>query len=137
MDNNDRRPKDIVTYFPAEIVEMIFSNLSPEAIYASLQASKPWNEFIETDDIIWKTLCSTFDINDIREDMDDGISWKVIFMKNHGTQGVTRRWLKGKYSNLKCGDWEFFTQERLFDTIDVETWGLILDAELKRNSIDG
>ncbi len=128
----DDGPKDFVTCFPAEIVEIIFTNLNPKAVYASLQASKLWNSFIEEDDLIWRSLCNVFDEDDVKEDLENGLSWKLIFIKNYGVEGVIRRWLKGKYSNLKYLG-ELSRTDELFAVLDVETWGVILDSELTRS----
>ena len=127
----ERMSRDFVNSFPPEVVEMIFTNLSPDEIYASLQANKEWNSFIDNDNIIWKMLCKDFDRDDVEEDLANGLSWKMIFTKNYGVKGVIRRWMKGKYSKVDFYD-ENMTQN-FMAVLDVETWGFILEAELLRS----
>lgn len=127
----ERESRDFVNSFPPEVVEMIFTNLNPDEIFASLQANKEWNSFIDNDHIIWKMLCKDFDRDDVEEDLANGLSWKMIFKNNYGVKGVIRRWMNGKYSKIDFYD-DNMTQNYMA-VLDVETWGFILEAELLRS----
>ncbi len=100
---DERWPKiDFVRTFPPELVEVIFSNLNPESVYSCLQASRMWNNFIEMDDSIWKSLCKNFDKASITDDLKCGLTWKEIFIKNYGIQGISKM-LPKKYNIMYRG----------------------------------
>ena len=123
-------PQDFVKLLPPELLEMIFTSVGEQGVYSSMLTCKHWLHFVDNDSMIWQQLCQQFDRDDIEEDIAKGLSWKAIFLNNQGVKGVVRRWLKGKYSCLKLYD-EIATQ-KLMAVLDVDTWGFILEAELRR-----
>eukprot|EP00795_Rhopilema_esculentum_P013756 gene13756-4679_t len=127
----DTFPSDFVQILPPEVTEMIFANLAADEIYSSLLTSKKWLNFIDNDSVIWKRLCQHFDEEDIQEDLAKGLTWKNVFLNNFGVKGCIRSWIKGRFSNFETFD--ELACRNVITVIDVETWGIILEAELKRN----
>ena len=127
----DTFPSDFVQILPPEVAEMIFTNLAADEIYSSLLTSKKWQNFIDNDSVIWKRLCQHFDEEDIQEDLAKGLTWKNVFLNNFGVKGCIRSWIKGRFSNF--GTYDELACRNVITVIDVETWGIILEAELKRN----
>lgn len=126
----DEEAQDFVKFLPPELLEIIFANVGEKGIHSSLLTCKTWMQFVDNDSVIWQVLCRNFDKSDVQEDIASGLSWKAIFLNNQGVKGTVRRWLKGKYSYLKFHD-DLASQD-IMAVLDVETWGLILDAELRR-----
>ena len=122
--------QDFVQFLPQEVLEAIFTNVGEKGIHSSLLTCRTWSQFVDNDSFIWKDLCRNFDKDDVQADLANGLSWKAIFLNNQGTKGVVRRWLKGRYSNLKSHDQ--FGSQRIMAVLEAETWGLILEAEFSR-----
>lgn len=56
-------------------------------------------------------------------------SLQVTLVRNYQKSCVKRRWLKGKYSNIRHVE---DLPPNSMCCLDVETWGEILEAELER-----
>ena len=126
----DQDAQDFMKLLPPELLEIIFMNVGEKGIHSSLLTCKTWMQFVDNDSVIWQVLCKNFDKSDVEEDIASGLSWKATFLNNQGVKGTIRRWLKGKYSYLKFHD--DLASQNIMAVLDVETWGLILDTELRR-----
>ena len=126
----DDEAKDFVKFLPPELLEIIFANVGEKGIHSSLLTCKAWMQFVDNDNAIWQVLCKDLDKDDIEEDLVNGLSWKTIFLNNQGVKGTVRRWMKGKYSHLNSYD--ELASQKVMAVFDVDTWGLILEAELRR-----
>lgn len=130
MSNMNKDSHDFVQFLPPEVLEMIFVNVGAEGIHSSLLTSKQWLDFVDNDSFIWEVLCRQLDQEDVLEDINKGFSWKAVFLNNQGVNGIVRKWLKGKYSFLKY--YNEPESQRCMAVLDVNTWGVILEAEMAR-----
>jgi len=55
-------------------------------------------------------------------------------MRNYGTNLVKKHWLEGKYSQMKSQD---ELPSNHLGPLSTETWGSILDMEIRRNGKAG
>ncbi|XP_017312710.1 F-box only protein 48 [Ictalurus punctatus] len=115
---------------PTEMSVRIFSELDVKSLCHASVTCKHWNVIIEESDNLWRNHClSCVCHREVDGDRSDGLSWKVTLVRNYKKSCVKRRWLKGKYSNVRCA--EDLPQNSMCP-LDVETWGEILEAELER-----
>ncbi|MCJ8748105.1 hypothetical protein PDJAM_G00161250 [Pangasius djambal] len=117
---------------PTEMSVRIFSELDVRSLCRASGTCRRWNGIIEGSDNLWRSHClSTLAVcrRDVDGDRSDGLSWKVTLVRNYEKSCVKRRWLKGKYSNIRCAE---DLPPNSMCPLDVETWGEILEAELER-----
>lgn len=142
---------------PTEMSVRIFSELDVRSLCRASLTCKHWNDIIEGSDQLWRSHCLTV-LAICRREVDgdrlDGCSWKVCdfllyfipvsavslltnisflfqvtLVRNYRKGCVKRRWLKGRYSNIRSAD---DIPPNSMCPLDVETWGEILEAELDR-----
>ncbi|XP_051983615.1 F-box only protein 48 [Xyrauchen texanus] len=117
---------------PAEMSVRIFSELDLRSLCQASLTCKQWNGIIENSDLLWRSHCLTVLAicrGEVDGDRLDGYSWKVTLVRNYRKGCVKRRWLKGRYSNIRSAD---EIPSNSMCPLDVETWGEILEAELER-----
>ncbi|XP_027034860.1 F-box only protein 48 isoform X2 [Tachysurus fulvidraco] len=117
---------------PTEMSVKIFSDLDIRSLCRASVTCKRWKAIIEGSDSLWRSHCLGMLAvcpRDVNGDRSDGHSWKVTLVRNYQKSCVKRRWLKGKYSNICC--FEDLPPNSMC-SLDVETWGEILEAELER-----
>lgn len=109
---------------PDEIFEMILSSVDVNDVKSVAMVSKTWHEFVHDDWFLWKSYCNKFDPSIVNEDKKKNYSWKEIFHRNFGKNGVITKWREGKFSTRDC----FKKQPSDFICeFDVNTWGYLLD----------
>ncbi|XP_059408812.1 F-box only protein 48-like [Carassius carassius] len=117
---------------PTEMSVRIFSELDVRSLCQASLTCRHWNDIIEGSDQLWRSHCLTV-LAVCRREVDgdrlDGCSWKVTLVRNYRKGCVKRRWLKGRYSNIRSAD---DIPPNSMCPLDVETWGEILEAELDR-----
>ncbi|ROL46541.1 F-box only protein 48 [Anabarilius grahami] len=117
---------------PAEMSVRIFSELDFRSLCRASLTCRQWNDIIEGSDHLWRSHCLTVLAvcrREVNGDRLDGCSWKVALVRNYRKGCVKRRWLKGRYSNIRSAD---NIPPNSMCPLDVETWGEILEAELER-----
>ncbi|GAA6067037.1 F-box only protein 48 isoform X2 [Tachysurus ichikawai] len=117
---------------PTEMSVKIFSDLDIRSLCRASVTCKRWKVIIEGSDNLWRSHCLGMLAvcpRDVNGDRSDGHSWKVTLVRNYQKSCVKRRWLKGKYSNIRCAE---DLPPNSMCSLDVETWGEILEAELDR-----
>lgn len=60
---------------------------------------------------------------------DDVYPFQETFLRNYQKSKVKREWLSGRYSNIRSPE---NLPEKSMCPMDADTWGEILEAELKR-----
>nr|ADO28378.1 f-box only protein 48 [Ictalurus furcatus] len=115
---------------PTEMSVRIFSELDVRSLCHASVTCKHWNVIIKESDNLWRNHClSCVCHREVDGDRSDGLSWKVTLVRNYQKSCVKRRWLKGKYSDVRCAE---DLPPNSMCPLDVETWGEILEAELER-----
>lgn len=122
---------DFVNCFPTEVSSMIFSYLDVGSLLQASLVCKNWRNIVMNLEFVWKKKCLTLDQISVNQDKEHGIPWKTIAILNYGRNGVKRRWLQGRYSNLNWKSPQEIPKDFLCK-LDVDTWGRILDAEFSR-----
>ncbi|XP_062866657.1 F-box only protein 48 [Trichomycterus rosablanca] len=124
--------QNFIETLPTEMSVKIFSELDVKSLCHASLTCKHWNAIIETDEHLWRSHCLSV-LNICRREVDgdrqNGLSWKVTLVRNYQKGCVKKRWLKGRYSNIRSAD-ELPSNNMC--PLDVETWGEILEAELER-----
>lgn len=120
---------DDLESLPPEIILEIMSFLDTRSLCQVSQTCKKWFDLITNSDLLWKKKCRSLDREEIEKDIQKGLCWRSIFMRNYGTNLVKKRWLEGKYSHLKSHDEVSSNHLGPFST---ETWGSILDVEMQQ-----
>lgn len=110
---------------PPEITLEILSFLDTKSLCQASQTCKKWREYIYNTDLLWKRKCSTLDQDEIEQDVQKGLWWRNIFIRNYGTNAIKRRWFEGKYRHVKSPD---ELPRNHFGPMSTETWGCILDV---------
>lgn len=118
---------------PPEIILEILSFLDPRSLCQASQTCKEWYGFIYNSDLLWKRKCNSLNREDIKKDIESGLWWRSIFIRNYGTNLVKKRWLEGKYSQAKSLD-ELPCDINHLGPLSTETWGYILDMEVSRST---
>ncbi|KAK1333009.1 hypothetical protein QTO34_006542 [Cnephaeus nilssonii] len=91
-----------------------------------------WFATIRNHDFLWKPHCLAVRAvckREIDDDRKSGYSWRDILLRNYKKSQVKLGWLSGRYSNI-CSP--ISLPETIMCPMDAETWGEILEAELKR-----
>jgi len=86
-------------------------------------------DFIHKSNLLWRKKCVSLDREEVEKDIQKGFCWRSIFMRNYGTNLVKKRWLEGKYSQMKSQD---ELPSNHLGPLSTETWGSILDMEIQR-----
>ncbi|EDO43767.1 predicted protein [Nematostella vectensis] len=121
---------DFVDFLPLEVSTIIFSYLDIGSLLNASKTSRKWRRIISGIDIIWKKGCKVLDRVEVEMDIKLGFSWRKIATLNYGKNGVMRRWLKGRYSDISSKD---DIPKDILCPLDTESWGRILDKEMNRN----
>lgn len=125
-------PHNFAEIMPTEMSLKIFSELDIDSLCSALLTCKLWHQIIEDSDHLWRNHCLTvqaFCQQKVDGDRQYGLSWKVTLVRNYRRGFLKREWLRGRYSNIRSAD-ELL--DRNMCSLDVETWGEILEAELER-----
>ena len=115
---------------PPEVILEIMSFLDTRSLCKVSQTCKKWFDFIYNSDHLWKKKCESLDWEDIEQDIQTGLCWRSIFVRNYGTNLVEKRWLQGKYSHVNSHD---ELPSNHLGPLSTETWGSILDMEMQRS----
>ena len=119
---------DNLESLPPEIILEIMSFLDTRSLCQASQTCKKWFDICNSD-VLWKTKCKSLDWEEVEQDIQTGVCWRSIFMRNYGTNLVKKHWLQGKYSQVKSYD---EVPSNHLGPLSTETWGSILDMEMQR-----
>ncbi|KAF6103352.1 F-box protein 48 [Phyllostomus discolor] len=117
---------------PLEVTLRIFSWLDVQSLCRASMTCWSWNDKIRVDDSLWKPHCLAVRAvckKEIDDDLKSGYSWRDTLLRNYKKSKVKLEWLSGRYSNI-CSPINL--PEKIMYPMDAETWGEILEAELKR-----
>ncbi|KAM5253131.1 F-box only protein 48 [Hipposideros larvatus] len=117
---------------PLEIYIRIFSPLDMRSLCRASMTCKRWNRTIKTTDSLWKPHCLAVRAvcrREIDDDLKSGYSCRDTLRRNYQKSQVKLEWLSGRYSDI-CSPVSL--PEKSMYPMDAETWGEILEAELKR-----
>ncbi|XP_036903975.1 F-box only protein 48 [Sturnira hondurensis] len=117
---------------PPEVTSRIFSLLDVQSLCRASMTCQSWNLDIRLNDSLWKPHCLALKAvcrKEIEDDLKSGYSWRDILLRNYQKSKVKLEWLSGRYSNI-CSPVDL--PEKIMCPMDAETWGEILEAELKR-----
>lgn len=118
---------DYLESLPPEITLEILSFLDTRSLCQASQTCKKLYDFIHNSDLLWKRKCRSLDSKDIEKDIETGLSWRSIFIRNYGANLVKKHWLEGKYSQPTSLD---ELPSNHLGPLTTEAWGIILDAEI-------
>lgn len=124
--------QDFTEALPPEMSLRIFSELDVRSLCCASLTCKQWNRLIEDNDHLWRNHCHTVLAvchKEVSGDRQEGLSWKVILVRNYQKSRVKKNWMKGRYSHVLSADQ---IPPNSMYPFDVETWGEILEAELER-----
>lgn len=110
---------------PPEIIFEIFSFLDTRSLCQASQTCRNWYDFIYNSDLLWKGKCYSLNQEDIKKDIESGLWWRSIFIRNYGINLIKTRWLEGKSLPSAVNH---------LGPLNVETWGNILDMEVSRST---
>uniref|UniRef100_A0A3B4AFG2 F-box domain-containing protein n=1 Tax=Periophthalmus magnuspinnatus TaxID=409849 RepID=A0A3B4AFG2_9GOBI len=117
---------------PAELSEQIFLRLDLQSLCRASQVCRRWHGLIHESEAVWRGQCARLRPHCSRElerDRGQGLSWKVILMKNYPHICLKHDWLRGRFSGVQSAN---ELQDVEMVPFDAETWGEILQAELDR-----
>ncbi|KAM5318176.1 F-box only protein 48 isoform 1-T5 [Glossophaga mutica] len=117
---------------PLEVTLRIFSLLDVQSLCRASMTCWSWNCTIGVNDSLWKPHCLAIRAvckEEIDNDLKSGYSWRDTLQRNYQKSKVKLEWLSGRYSNI-CSPINL--PEKIMYPMDAETWGEILEAELKR-----
>ncbi|XP_057628224.1 F-box only protein 48 [Chionomys nivalis] len=121
-----------VDLLPPEVTCKIFSQLDVQSLCRASETCWSWNRtIINNDDALWKPHCLTARAvcpREIDRDIEHN-TWRETLLRNYQKSKVKHAWLSGRYSNIRS---PLNLPKRFMYPMDVDTWGEILDAELKR-----
>lgn len=123
---------DFVERLPPEVTVKIFSQLDIQSLCRASETCRRWNLTIRDNDDVWKPHCLTARAvcqREIDDDRKSGYTWRETFLRNYQKSKVKREWLSGRYSNIRSPE---NLPEKSMCPMDADTWGEILEAELKR-----
>ncbi|XP_028298667.1 F-box only protein 48 [Gouania willdenowi] len=153
---------DFVSVLPVELSVRIFLVLDPLSLLTAAQSCSLWNRTINHSWNIWKHhCCSLCCRTHVDKDRQDGYSWKlhththththtqfvylmnfwnvrnqfcfrlsqVTLLRNFHRSVLKRDWLSGRYSDVSSAD---ELRDVTMISLDAESWGEILQAELDR-----
>ncbi|XP_076847955.1 F-box only protein 48 [Brachyhypopomus gauderio] len=124
--------RNFVATLPTEMSVRIFGELDVRSLCRASLACRQWNSIIEAADNLWRSHCLTrlaVCRREVDGDRREGMSWKITLVRNYQRGCVKRRWLKGRYSDVRSAE---DLPPNSMCPLDVETWGEILEAELER-----
>ncbi|OBS66083.1 hypothetical protein A6R68_05376, partial [Neotoma lepida] len=117
---------------PTEVTCIIFSQLDLLSLCRASETCWKWNDIIKNSGDVWRPHCLTVRAvcpREIDDDIKSNYPWRVIFLRNYQKSKVKHAWLSGRYSNIRS---PMSLPENCMYPMDADTWGEILDAELKR-----
>nr|XP_057940699.1 F-box only protein 48 [Doryrhamphus excisus] len=117
---------------PTEMSVKIFGELDAESLCSASSTCKLWHHIIEDNEQLWRRQCLLVRAvcqREVDSDRKDGLSWKVVLVRNYTRSCLKRDWLIGRYSNIMSAD---ELRDSKMVPLDAETWGEILQAELDR-----
>lgn len=121
-------------WLPQEVTLYIFSQLDIQSLCRASMTCMSWLATIRNNDFLWKPHCLAVRAvckREVDDDRKSGYSWRDILVRNYQKSQVKLGWLSGRYSNV-CSPTSL--PEAIMCPMDAETWGEILEAELKRPS---
>lgn len=120
-----------ISYLPCETLLNVFSYLTARDLVACIGTCRKWCEAINSSESLWRSQCFTLNYSNqnIQADRKAGLTWKEIFTKYYGVNGVKNLWKQGTYSNPKSYQ---ELPDTLFCKLDTESWGQIFEWELER-----
>lgn len=120
-------------WLPQEIALHIFRQLDIQSLCKASMTCMSWSDTIRNNDsFLWKPHCEAIQAvckREVDADRKSGYSWRDILLRNYKKSQVKLRWLSGRYSNI-CSPTSL--PETTMCPMDAESWGEILEAELKR-----
>ncbi|KAJ8002177.1 hypothetical protein DPEC_G00177110 [Dallia pectoralis] len=125
-------PYNFAETLPMEMSLRIFSELDLDSLCRASLTCKLWHHIIEGCDHLWRNYCLTVRAvchQEIDRDRQNGLSWKVTLVRNYKRGYLKQEWLRGRFSNIRSAD-DLVNQYMC--SLDVESWGEILEAELER-----
>ncbi|KAM8784673.1 F-box only protein 48-like isoform 1-T2 [Rhynchonycteris naso] len=134
-EENEESHNNLVERLPSEVTEKIFSYLDCQSLGRASMTCKNWNFEITTNVSLWKRLCSDLKPNcetEIDDDLKSGYSYRETFLRNYQKYiEVICGWDSGKFSYITS-----FSDlpEISMCVMNAETWGKILEKELKRDA---
>jgi len=120
---------DNLESLPLEIILEIMSFLDIRSLCQTSRTCRKFFDFIHASNLLWKKKCRSLDWEEVEKDIQKGLCWRSIYMRNYGTNLVKKRWLEGKYSQVKSQD---ELQSNHLGPFSTETWGSILEMEIQR-----
>ncbi|XP_022070154.1 F-box only protein 48 isoform X2 [Acanthochromis polyacanthus] len=126
------RPQNFAETLPTEMSVRIFGELDAESLCSASRTCRLWHHIIEQSEQLWRRQCLLVRAVCRREvdgDRRDGLSWKVTLGRNYSRCCLKRDWLRGRFSQVRSAD---ELSGRKMTSLDAETWGEILQAELDR-----
>lgn len=129
---NKESQNNFFELLPRELQLQIFSQLDMRSLCRASVTCKSWNYTIENTDTLWKPHCLAVRAvckREIDDDLKSGYTCRVTLLRNYQKSKVKLEWLSGRYSNI-CSSVSL--PEKIMYPMDAETWGEILEAELKR-----
>lgn len=117
---------------PPEVALKILSFLDTKSLCQASQTCKKWHDYIYNTELLWIAKCKSLDREEIAQDIQTGLWWRNIFIRNYGTNGIKKRWLEGKFSQAKSLD---ELPSNHLGPLSAETWGCILDVEMSRSRL--
>ncbi|XP_006909594.1 F-box only protein 48 isoform X1 [Pteropus alecto] len=129
---NKESLNNLFELLPREISLQIFSLLDVQSLCRASMTCRSWNCTITKNDFLWEPHCLAIRAvckREIDDDRKSGYSWMDTLQRNYQKSKVKFNWLSGRYSNLSSS---VSLPEKIMYPMDAETWGEILEAELKR-----
>ncbi|XP_004710307.1 F-box only protein 48 [Echinops telfairi] len=126
--------KSYIECMPPEIMLHIFGWLDPQSLCTATMVCKRWNDIVKENESLWKQHCEAMkDVcqKEVDADIQNDYSWKATLWRNYRKHQVKRAWLSGRYSNI---DSPSGLPGQSMCPMDAETWGEILEVELKRKN---
>lgn len=123
---------NVFMWLPQEVTLYIFSQLDIQSLCRASMTCTSWFATIRNNDRLWKPHCLAIQAvcrREVDDDRKSGYSWRDILLRNYQKSRVKLGWLSGRYSNI-CSP--ISLPETIMCPMDAETWGEILEAELKR-----
>lgn len=126
-----RDQDSFINQLPTETLTQIFSYLNCPELVACIRTCARWREIIKNSEGIWRTLCQTLTTSNLYIETDRycGYSWKDIYQRHYGANGLKHLWQQGTFSNPQSYQ---DLLDKPFCHLDTDTWGQILQWELDR-----
>lgn len=130
---NEESQNNFLELLPREISLQIFSQLDVQSLCRASMACRSWNRILTESDSLWEPHClavRTVCKREVDDDRKSGYSWMDTLRRNYQKSKMKLDWLSGRYSNLSS---PLSLPEKMYP-MDADTWGEILEEELKRDA---